>query len=393
MSLITTTESLAAFCARQAAADFVTVDTEFMREKTYWPQLCLVQVAGPGEAVAIDPLAAGLDLRPLYDLMAASSVLKVFHAARQDIEIFFHLAGQVPAPLFDTQVAAMVCGFGDSVSYETLVSKLAGVRVDKSSRFTDWSLRPLTERQLAYALSDVIHLRPVYDKLRRRLTKSGRANWLDQEMSVLTNATTYTVDPESSWLRLKVRSTKPRFRAILREIAAWREREAQTRDLPRGRVVRDEALLEIAAHAPTNVEELARVRGLGRSLAESRMGADLLAAIARGLALPDDQCPREESAGDLPPGAASVVELLRVLLKMKCEDHHVASKLVASAADLDAIAADDGADVPALAGWRRELFGKDALALKRGRLALAISGTRLRLVPLENAGDAPASQD
>ncbi len=393
MSLITTTDSLAAFCARQATADFVTVDTEFMREKTYWPHLCLVQVAGPGEAVAIDPLAPDIDLRPLYDLMAAPSVLKVFHAARQDIEIFFHLAGRVPAPLFDTQVAAMVCGFGDSVSYETLVSKLAGVRVDKSSRFTDWSLRPLTERQLAYALSDVIHLRPVYDKLHRRLTKSGRANWLDQEMAILTNAATYAVDPETSWLRFKIRSAKPRFRAILREIAAWREREAQTRDLPRGRVLRDEALLEIAAHAPTSVDDLGRVRGLGRSLAESRMGTDLLAAVARGLALPDDQCPREEPTVDLPPGAASVVELLRVLLKMKCEDHHVASKLVASAADLDAIAADDHADVPALSGWRRDLFGKDALALKRGRLALAISGTRIRLVPLESAAATPPLGD
>jgi ribonuclease D len=383
MSLITTTESLTAFCARQAAAEFVTVDTEFMREKTYWPQLCLVQVAGPGEAVAIDPLAAGLDLQPLYELMANPSVLKVFHAARQDIEIFFHLAGRVPAPLFDTQVAAMVCGFGDSVSYETLVSKLAGVRVDKSSRFTDWSLRPLTERQLAYALSDVIHLRPVYDKLRRRLTKTGRANWLDQELGVLTDVATYTVDPESSWLRFKMRSAKPRFRAILREIAAWREREAQARDLPRGRVLRDEAALEIAAHAPASIDDLARVRGLGRSFAEGRMGVDLLAAVARGVALPDHQCPQEDGAGEPPSGAASVVELLRVLLKMKCEDHHVASKLVASAGDLDAIAADDHAEVPALGGWRRELFGQDALALKHGRLALSISGSRIKVVPLD----------
>ncbi len=382
MSLITTTESLAAFCARQATAEFITVDTEFMREKTYWPQLCLVQVAGPGEAVAIDPLADGLDLRPLYDLMANPSVLKVFHAARQDIEIFFHLAGRVPAPLFDTQVAAMVCGFGDSVSYETLVSKLAGVRVDKSSRFTDWSLRPLTERQLAYALSDVIHLRPIFDKLHKRLVKSGRAHWLDQEMRILTDPATYTVDPETVWLRFKVRSAKPRFRAILREVAAWREREAQGRDMPRGRVLRDEAALEIAAHAPTSVEDLARVRGLGRSFAEGRMGADLLAAVARGVALPDDRCPREPSGGEIPLGVAAVVELLRVLLKMKCEDHHVASKLVANSSDLDAIAADDNADVLALTGWRRELFGEDALALKHGRVAIAMSGNRIKLVPL-----------
>ncbi len=382
MSLITTTESLAAFCARQATAEFVTVDTEFMREKTYWPQLCLVQVAGPGEAVAIDPLAPGLDLRPLYELMADPAVLKVFHAARQDIEIFFHLAGRVPTPLFDTQVAAMVCGFGDSVSYETLVAKLAGVRVDKSSRFTDWSLRPLTERQLAYALSDVIHLRPIYDKLYKRLHKSGRAAWLDQEMAVLTNPATYTANPETVWQRFKVRSAKPRFRAILREVAAWREREAQARDQPRGRILRDEAALEIAAHAPANVEDLARVRGLGRSFAEGRMGADLLAAVARGVALPDDQCPRDDTGAEPALGVAAVVELLRVLLKMKCEDHHVASKLVASGSDLDAIAADDQADVPALSGWRLELFGKDALALKQGRLALTMSGNRVRLVPL-----------
>ena len=382
MSLITTTESLEAFCARQAGAEFVTVDTEFMREKTYWPQLCLVQVAGPGEAVAIDPLAEGLDLRPLFDLMANPAVLKVFHAARQDIEIFHHLAGQVPAPLFDTQVAAMVCGFGDSVSYETLVSKVAGVRIDKSSRFTDWSLRPLTERQLAYALSDVIHLRPVYDKLRKRLIKTGRAGWLDHEMAVLTDPATYTVDPETVWTRFRLRSAKPRFRAVLREVAAWREREAQGRDLPRGRVLRDEAALEIAAHLPTTIEDLARVRGLGRAFAEGRQGADLLIAVQRGVQLPDDQCPREDGGVEAPPGLTPIIELLRVLLKMKCEDHHVASKLIASASDLEVIAADDFADVPALAGWRREVFGKDALAVKHGTLALAISGGRLKLVPL-----------
>ena len=382
MSLITTTDSLEAFCARQATADFVTVDTEFMREKTYWPQLCLVQVAGPGEAVAIDPLAAGIDLEPLFDLMANTRVLKVFHAARQDVEIFHHLSGRVPEPLFDTQVAAMVCGFGDSVSYETLVSKVAGARIDKSSRFTDWSLRPLTERQLAYALSDVVHLRPVYDKLRKRLIKTGRAGWLDQEMAILTDPATYLADPEASWMRFKPRSAKPRFRAVLREVAAWREREAQGRDLPRGRVLRDEAVLEIAAHAPASVEELARVRGLGRSFAEGRQGADLLAAVVRGLNVPDDQCPREDMAAEIPPGVAPVVELLRVLLKMKCEESHVASKLIASASDLEAIAADDQANVPALHGWRLEVFGKDALALKHGNLALAISGQRLKLVPL-----------
>jgi len=387
MSLITTTQALAAFCQRQAETAFVTVDTEFLREKTYWPQLCLVQVAGPGEAVAIDPLAEGLDLAPLFELMANPGVLKVFHAARQDVEIFHHLTGRVPAPLFDTQVAAMVCGFGDSVSYETLVSKLAGVRLDKSSRFTDWSLRPLTERQLAYALSDVVHLRPIYEKLHRRLVKSGRTEWLDRELAVLTDPATYNVDPTTIWRRFKLRSAKPRFRAILRELAAWREREAQSRDLPRGRLVRDEALLEIAAHAPTTVEDLARVRGLGRSFAEGRLGGDLLAAVVRGLAVPDSDCPKEETALDAAPGSGPVIDLLRVLLKMKSEDHHVAAKLIASASDLEAIAADDQADVPALSGWRQEVFGNDALALKHGGLALAISGNRLKLVPLTPATD------
>ncbi|MEI6985730.1 MAG: ribonuclease D [Rhodospirillaceae bacterium] len=383
MSLITTTKSLEDFCARQAGVEFVTVDTEFMREKSYWPQLCLVQVAGPGEAVAIDPLAEGLDLRPLFDLMADTSILKVFHAARQDVEIFHHQAGQVPRPLFDTQVAAMVCGFGDSVSYETLVAKVAGVRVDKSSRFTDWSLRPLTERQLAYALSDVVHLRPVYDRLRKRLVKSGRIDWLGQEMSILTSPATYVIDPANAWLRFKLRTAKPRQLAILREVAAWRERDAQDRDLPRGRILRDECVLEIAAHAPTTVDELAKVRGLGRHLAEGRQGVDLLAAVVRGVSLPDSQCPREDNAAEIPPGMTPIVDLLRVLLKMKCEDHHVASKLIATGSDLEAIAADDNAKVPALDGWRREVFGKDALALKHGDVALAISENRLKLVPLE----------
>ncbi|MEI6559811.1 MAG: ribonuclease D [Rhodospirillaceae bacterium] len=382
MTLITTTAALEAFCLRQAGAEFLTVDTEFLREKTYWPQLCLIQVAGPGEAVAVDPLAEGLDLAPLFALMTDPKVLKVFHAARQDIEIFHHLSGRVPEPLFDTQVAAMVCGFGDSVSYETLVSKLAGVRLDKSSRFTDWSLRPLTERQLAYALSDVIHLRPIYEKLHKRLVKSGRLEWLDRELAVLTDPGTYTVNPETAWQRFKLRSAKPRFRAILRELAAWREREAQNRDLPRGRLVRDEALLEIAAHAPASIDDLARVRGLGRGFAEGRLGGDLLAAVMRGLAVPDHACPQEETAQDAPAGVVPVIDLLRVLLKMKSEDHHVAAKLIASASDLEAIAVDDEANVPALSGWRLDLFGKDALALKHGSLALAISGNRLKLVSL-----------
>lgn len=381
MTLITTTDALAAFCRSLSGTDYITVDTEFLREKTYWPQLCLVQVAGPAEAVAIDPLAEGIDLAPLVEVMDDPSILKVFHAARQDVEIFHHMTGRVPYPLFDTQVAAMVCGFGDSVGYETLVTKLAGARIDKSSRFTDWSHRPLTERQLTYALSDVTHLRPAYEKLRRRLDRTGRAQWLEEEMAVLTDPATYTTDPETAWQRLKVRSNKPRFLGVLKELTAWREREAQRRDLPRNRVLRDETLLEIAAHAPADVEELARTRGLGRGFAEGWQGNEVLAAIQRANDVPDADLPRVEPRDEPPPGTGPVVEMLRVLLKMKCDDQHVASKLVASAADLEAIAADDAASVPALHGWRREMFGKDALALKHGRIALAVVDGRVRIVP------------
>ena len=310
-------------------------------------------------------------------------MLKVFHAARQDVEIFYNLTGEVPKPLFDTQVAAMVCGFGDSVGYETLISRLAGARVDKSSRFTDWSARPLTERQLVYALSDVTHLRPAYEKLKRKLARTGREHWLEEEIAVLTDPATYRVEPEESWKRLKVRTDKPRFLAILKEVSAWREREAQRKDLPRSRILRDEALLEIASHSPTSVDDLARTRGLGRSVAEGRWGTEMLAAVERGIATPAEECPTGEPRVELPPGLTPIVELLRVLLKMKCEDEQVASKLVANSGDLEAIAADDDAPVPALKGWRRELFGEAALALKHGRLALAIQDKRVKLVPLE----------
>lgn len=382
MTVITTTEALDAFCRSLEGTEYITVDTEFLREKTYWPQLCLVQIGGPDGAVAIDPLAEGIDLAPLFAVMADQSILKVFHAARQDVEIFWHLSGSIPTPLFDTQVAAMVCGFGDSVGYETLVTKLAGARIDKSSRFTDWSQRPLTERQLTYALSDVIHLRPAYEKLKRRLTRSGRAHWLVEEMAVLTDPATYQVDPDQVWQRLKVRTNKPRFMAIVKELAAWREREAQRRDLPRSRVIRDEALLEIAAHGPTSIDDLARTRGLGRGFAEGRLGADLLACVTRALALPDHELPKLAPREDPMPGLQPIVELLRVLIKMKCDENNVASKLVASAADLEAIAADDNADVQAMQGWRRELFGEDALALKHGRIALAVQDRRVRIVPV-----------
>jgi ribonuclease D len=381
MTLITDTAALAGFCHRIAGSRYITVDTEFMRERTYWPRLCLVQVAGAENvAAAIDPLA-GLDLAPLFDLLADPSILKVFHAARQDLEIFFHLMGRLPAPVFDTQVAGMVCGFGDQVGYETLVAKLARVPLDKASRFTDWSLRPLSDRQIDYALSDVIHLRPVYERLRQRLEDSGRAAWLEEEMAILTDPQTYDMGPMNAYRRIKVRSGNGRFLAVLRELAAWRERQAQSRDIPRNRVLRDEAMLEIAHHVPTTVADLNRTRGLGRSFAESPAGAEVLVAVARGRAAPAEALPEPETKRELPRRVAPIAELLKVLLKMKCDDHDVAQRLVASSADVEAIAAyGEEADVHALKGWRRQVFGEDALKVRDGRLALAVRRGRLTLV-------------
>jgi ribonuclease D len=390
--LITDTDTLAEFCRRLAGAAYVTVDTEFMREKTYWPQLCLVQVAGPDEAAAIDALAPQLDLAPLVALMSDEKVLKVFHAARQDIEIFYYLTGSVPAPLFDTQVAAMVCGFGDSVGYETLATKLAGARIDKSSRFTDWSQRPLTERQLQYALADVTYLRTVYEKLRARLDRTGRAGWLDEEMDELTNPATYRVEPSESWRRFKLRGNSNRqFLAVLQSVAAWREVAAQQRNLPRSRILRDEAVLEIAAHAPKSIADLARMRSVGKGIAEGRLGGDILAAVERGLAAPASSAPQAAQRADLPPGLGPIIDLLRVVLKLRCEENDVAQKLVASAEDLEMIAADDAAPVRALSGWRYELFGRDALDVKHGRLALTASGKRVRLVRLPDPVPAEAA--
>jgi ribonuclease D len=382
MTLIADSAELAAFCTRQRGAEFITVDTEFMRERTYWPVLCLVQVGGPSEAVAIDALAPEIDLAPLLALMNDDATLKVFHAARQDLEIFFHLSGAVPQPLFDTQVAAMVCGFGDSASYETLVRKLAGASLDKASRFTDWSHRPLTKRQIEYALGDVIHLRTVYERLQQWLAKNGRASWFAEEMAALADATLYHTEPTEAWRRFRLRGrADSKFLAVLRALAGWREAAAQERDLPRGRVLRDEALIEIASHAPRGVEALARTRGLAKGIAEGKFGKEILDAVSAGLADPDPP-PAVPQKAQNPPGLGPVIELLRVLLKQRCEDFEVAQKLVASADDLEAIAADDKAAVPALHGWRREVFGADALALKHGTLALTAGRNRIELVPL-----------
>jgi len=383
MTVITDSATLAAFCHRLSGEIFITVDTEFMRDRTYWPVLCLVQVAGAAEAAAIDPMAEGLTLDPLLALLANPQVLKVFHAARQDLEIFFQLTGAVPAPLFDSQVAAMVCGFGDAVSYETLASRLAGARIDKSFRFTDWSKRPLSERQITYALGDVTHLRAIYEKLSKRLHTTGRERWVDEEMAILTDPGTYRLDPETAWMRLKPRGGSPRFLNVLKSVAAWREAEAQRRDLPRNRLVRDEALLEIAAQMPGSVAELARTRGMSKGTAEGVVGEGLLAAVKHGLAMPPEAAPKLAERPEVPPGRGPLVDLLKVLLKLKCEAHHVAQKLVANTADLEAIACSDEAPVPALQGWRREVFGTDALALKQGRLALTAAKDAIRVVELQ----------
>ncbi|MCA3265684.1 MAG: ribonuclease D [Azospirillum sp.] len=388
MAPIVESAALAAFCARVSRSSYVTVDTEFMRDKTYYPQLCLVQVAGDEDAAVIDALAPGIDLSPLLALMDNPAVLKVFHAARQDLEIFHNLTGRVPAPLFDTQVAAMVCGFGEQVSYENLAAQLSRARIDKSVRFTDWAARPLSERQISYALSDVTHLRPAYEALARKLATSGRAHWLAEEMAILMDPGTYRIDPDEVWRRLKPRGAKPRFLAVLKEACAWREREAQRRDTPRNRVVRDETILDVAAHTPATLEDLARMRGINRGFAEGRLGQELLEAVKRGLAVPAAEAPSLPDQHDLPPGLGPIVELLKVLLKMKCEEHGVAQKLVATTAELERIAADDGDDIPALNGWRREVFGEAAIDLKAGRLGFTLKGKRIVLMRLDGAAKA-----
>ncbi len=380
MTVLMDSEAVAGFCARQEGVGFVAVDTEFMRERTYWPILCLVQVAGPEEAAAIDALAPGVDLAPLLRLMADERTLKVFHAARQDVEIFYNLMGAAPAPLFDTQIAAMVCGFGDAASYETLVGKLARASLDKSSRFTDWAQRPLTDRQVKYALADVVHLRTVYEKLQHQLAENGRAGWFAEEMAALVDPALYRNDPAEAWRRFRLRGrVEPRFFAVLRELAAWREAAARQRNLPRGRIVKDEAVLEIASHVPHTIEALARTRSLGRGVAEGRLGGEILDAVLRGIAA-SGSVALPAARTETPPGLGPLLELLRVLLKHRSEQHQVAQKLVASGEDLEALAADDRAAVPALAGWRYEIFGKDALALKHGRLALTVRDNRIALV-------------
>jgi ribonuclease D len=380
MQPITTTKKLADACRRMGEYPFVTVDTEFLRESTYYPRLCVAQMANTDEAVVIDSLAEGLDLAPFFALMADERVVKVFHAARQDIEICWHEAGIIPHPIIDTQVAAMVLGYGDSISYDQLVQRITGDSLDKSHRFTDWTRRPLSEAQLAYAVSDVTHLRDVYLKLAADLDRRGRSDWMREEMKVLTSPDTYRLEPEHAWERLKTRVRKPKELAVLIEVAAWREREAQERDVPRGRVLKDDVIADIAVQAPTTIERLANLRSLPRGFERSKWGEAIVEAVRRGLARDPKTLPLFERPKSTVNGQATV-ELLKVLLRMTAERHGVAAKVIATVDDLDRIVADDEADVPALHGWRRELFGEKALALKQGRLSLAIE--KGRVVTLE----------
>jgi ribonuclease D len=376
MEPITKTKKLAEACARLAQHPFVTVDTEFLRESTYYPVLCVVQMASPEEAVVIDAIADGIDLAPFFALMGDEKVIKVFHAARQDIEICWHEAGIIPHPIIDTQVAAMVLGYGDSISYDQLVQRITGDTLDKSHRFTDWTRRPLSDAQLAYAISDVTHLRDVYLTLAADLEKRGRTEWMREEMKVLTSVETYRSEPEHAWERLKTRVRKPKELAVLVEVAAWREREAQERDVPRSRVIKDDAIGDIALQAPTTIERLGGLRSLPRGFERSKWGEAIVEAVKRGLARDPKTLPRLERPRGAVNGQATV-ELLKVLLRMTAERHGVAAKVIATVDDLDRIAADDAADVPALHGWRRELFGEKALALKHGRLSLAIEKGRV----------------
>ncbi|MFN3524411.1 MAG: ribonuclease D [Phenylobacterium sp.] len=390
MTPITTTAELAAFCDQLKGQPFVAVDTEFMRETTYWPKLCLIQAAAPNAWAVIDPLADGIDLEPFLAILRDEAILKVFHAARQDVEIFNNLQA-MPRPLFDTQVAGMAAGFGEQIAYDALVRQMLKVEIDKSSRFTDWARRPLTDAQLSYALADVTHLAELFPLLRGRLEKEGRLNWVTDEMVNLTDPANYDVDPENAWRRLKPRRHTVKYLAIFRAVAAWRERTAQMRDQPRGRILKDEAIDEIATQAPTDAEALDRLRSVPKGFSGSRFGPDLLAAVREALRDPDGYAPVVEKAKAPPsPAAGAVVELLKVLLKARAEDAGVASKLIATVADLEQIANDDHAKTPALSGWRREAFGEDALKLKRGELALVLDGTRVRVVEVRRAPKAAA---
>ena len=378
MTILTTNQEIASFCADLAKNPFITIDTEFLREKTYYPKLCLIQLSSPDkQAAAIDPLIKGIDLNPLFELLANQNVLKVFHAGRQDLEIFYNLTKKVVSPFFDTQIAAMVCGYGDSVGYENLVRGITGGQIDKSSQFTDWSIRPLSEKQITYALGDVTHLVDIYLRLSGDLEKRGRTEWLLQEEKILGNTSTYENDPREAWKRIKLRSPRPKSLAVLKEIAAWREIAAQKRDVPKPWIMKDETLAEIAGHAPRTKDQLKKVRGISNDTAEGKIGEQLLAAIEVALASPKESWPQPEKREQIPPSALAAIDILKMLLKVQSTENEVAPKLIASQSDLEAIALEKRADVPALKGWRFEIFGRDALALKNGELAIGLKDDKV----------------
>jgi ribonuclease D len=381
MKLISTTSELSEACAALARHDYVAVDTEFMRETTFWPKLCLIQLAGPDEALIVDPLAEGIDLAPFYALMANERVVKVFHAARQDIEIVHVQAGIIPHPIFDTQVAAMVCGFGDSISYVNLVKRVTGKELDKTSRFTDWARRPLSQKQLQYALGDVTHLRDIYKHLKSDLAKTGRAHWLGEEMATLTDPKTYVTHPEEAWKRLKLKVRNRKGLAVLMELAAWRERQAQAQNVPRSRVLRDEALYDIANHAPTDVAKLSELRTLSEGFSRSARAREIVDIVKLGLARDPNSVPPLHSGTPNQGDAGATIDLLRVLLKAAAQRHGVAPRLIADSDDLERLALENEPNVPAMSGWRRELFGENALRLKRGELALMMSNGEVAVLP------------
>ncbi len=387
--MIDTTAALAEACKELAKSEFITIDTEFLRETTFWPQLCLVQMASPTLEVLVDPLAKDIDLTPLFELMADTNVIKVFHAARQDIEIVHHLAGLIPHPIFDTQVAAMVCGFGDSISYDQLVQRIKNVQIDKSSRFTDWSRRPLTEKQLDYALADVTHLRDVYLALKAQLERDGRSSWLKEEMDILESVDTYDMHPDDAWLRLKSRLRKPTELAILKFVAAWREREARSRNVPRSRVLKDDAIFEIAQQQPKDADALSRLRTIPKGWERSSSGTAIIETVNAALALPKGDMPHAPRQSHSPEGSGAAVELLKVLLKLTADKHGVAAKVIANSEDLDKIASEgEKAEVAALSGWRRDLFGEPALKLIRGEVALRFAGKKVEALELPQEAEA-----
>ncbi|QQG35961.1 MAG: ribonuclease D [Micavibrio aeruginosavorus] len=382
-SVIHTQAELEALCAELAQGPYFTIDTEFLRDKTYYPQLCLIQVASPeGEPRAIDPLMDGIDLQPLFALLADEKTVKVFHAARQDLEIFYNLTGKVPHPIFDTQVAAMVCGFGESIGYYSLVADICGVHLDKGAQFTDWSRRPLSKKQLIYALDDVTYLRDIYEELTDKLNATGRATWLAQEMDILTSDETYLNRPEDSWERIKVRTDKPKVLAVLREVSAWREREAQNRDVPRQRIVKDEVLADMAVHPPETSEELGKIRGLSPDFARGRMGKALLEAVHKGLATPPKDCPRLERRPKFPSDMTPTLEMLKMLLRIQCAEHGVAPKLIANSDDLEAFVINPDGDLPVTKGWRGEIFGDAARRMMAGKIALCLKNKQISRIEL-----------